>query len=520
MMDSRCSIRPVDRFNIVDATPFKRDPVAELAQACRKHGLLFGLYYSQSLDWHERDAGGHGVEYGANHENMSWSNDWDFPDHRPNVFARYLERKVKPQLTELLTHYGAISHLWFDTPLTITAEQSAELYALAKRLQPDVLINSRLGNGLGDFQSLGDNLIPATALTGAWEAVGTMNDTWGYKKDDHRWKSAGDIIETLSHLSGRGINYLLNVGPKGDGAFPEASVEILTQVSEWMARHAEAVHGTGPSFLEELTFGPVTSKEDKLYLHLHRWPTNGELNLAGLLNEVLDVRLLGDVEKALTFAQVKSNDGEKNLSITLPARAPKVMPGVIVVTTQGAPKATGDIVQQADGKITLPASRGKIHAGEKREENFPVARGVNARLAPDGSSESRADGLKISTLGSTSDWRNTSDWISWVFKVRQPGVYRLRIVSTSLHHDANWEGGHTIRIETKKEKLTAVLKSDAAVVSVSSRHYKRAVSDIGELRLGEGAQELELHAENIVQTQSGLAILAVEMFPKEENERR
>lgn len=148
-----------DRFNVVDATPFGRDVVGELAEACYKHGLKFGLYYSQDLDWHEEHGGG----YLSGHipcAGQSWCNDWDFPDNEKKNFDICFENKIRPQVEEILRNYGELCLIWFDVPMTIRDSQSRELFDLVKKYQPDCLINSRLGNGAYDYVSLGDNEIP------------------------------------------------------------------------------------------------------------------------------------------------------------------------------------------------------------------------------------------------------------------------------------------------------------------------------------------------------------------------
>ncbi len=222
----------VDKFNIVDATPFGRDVIAELAAACRKHGLKLGLYYSQDLDWHEPNGGG----YLSGHTNvgtMSWTNDWEYPDNSRKNYAQCFEDKIKPQVKEILTKYGDICLIWFDTPRTINAAQSRELFDLVKRLQPECLVNSRIGNGLGDYRSWGDNEIPDAYMSdGLYESPATLNDTWGYKSFDQNWKSAERVREIRNHLKARGINYLLNVGPDYLGRIPAPAAEILLAAAE------------------------------------------------------------------------------------------------------------------------------------------------------------------------------------------------------------------------------------------------------------------------------------------------
>jgi len=220
----------VDSYNIVDATPFKRDVIGELAEACCKHGLKLGLYYSQELDWHEPHGGG----YRSGRTNcgcMSWTNDWDFPDNDSKDFTHCFEGKIKPQVEEILQNYGELCLIWFDTPGVITPEQSTKLFQLVKKHQPECLVNTRIGNGLGDYRSMGDNEVP-DAFFGEElvETAATLNDTWGYKSFDQNWKPAEEVLRIKNHLNERGVNYLLNVGPDALGRIPVPSVEILRQV--------------------------------------------------------------------------------------------------------------------------------------------------------------------------------------------------------------------------------------------------------------------------------------------------
>ena len=224
-------------FNIVDATPFGRDPIEELAEACRKHGLRLGLYYSQDLDWHEKDGGGEqmGKTWGGG--NAYWVNNWDFPNPKEKDFSRYLEGKCLPQVREILTQYGDLCLIWFDIGNTLTEAQTLDLYHLVRKLQPGCLVNSRIGcrrtgskKLICDYTSSGDNEIPKSIEDRKgmlYESCATTNDSWGYKPTDQNWKSPETIRKTREHLKSIGANYLLNVGPDGLGRFPANAVENL-----------------------------------------------------------------------------------------------------------------------------------------------------------------------------------------------------------------------------------------------------------------------------------------------------
>lgn len=241
----------VDKYNVVDATPFGRDVIGEIAEACYKYGLKMGLYYSQDLDWHHPDGGG----YLSNHipsQGVTWDNSWDFPDAANKNFDRCFNEKIYPQVEEILRNYGELCLIWFDMPMTLKEHQSRALFDAIKKYQPDCLINSRLGNGAYDYVSLGDNEIPDSmpentefdpALMngidgfkpspyGLYETAATINHTWGFSAHDQNWKSPEIIAANRKKLNGMGINYLLNVGPDGLGRIPLASQKVLREAAK------------------------------------------------------------------------------------------------------------------------------------------------------------------------------------------------------------------------------------------------------------------------------------------------
>jgi alpha-L-fucosidase len=293
-------------YNVVDATPFHRDIIKELSAACARHGLRFGVYYSQSQDWHER--GGVG-------------NDWDFPaddvKDRDGSFDAYLQHKAEPQVRELLTHYGPLALVWFDTPAMMNQGDRARRFTqLVRSLQPDCLINGRLG-GLGDYQSTRDNSIPNESMEGAWEVPATMNNTWGYRSDDQNWKTSGELVFKLVDIVSKGGNYLLNVGPTAEGVIPSLSQDHLRTVGEWLKVNGEAIYGaTRSPFGEEFgenarhlktkdhdpVFLPFkgwrcTAKPGKLYFtifELEREKGVGYFALPSFSNQIIAIHSLGD----------------------------------------------------------------------------------------------------------------------------------------------------------------------------------------------------------------------------------
>jgi alpha-L-fucosidase len=230
-------------YNVVDATPFKRDILKELADACARQGMRLGFYYSQSQDWHEPNGAG---------------NTWDFGPDEKKDYDQYLQGKAEPQVRELLTGYGPVALIWFDTPRMMTGDRPHRFTKIVRSLQPDTLIDGRLGAD-GDYRSTGDNVIPPDVQGEAWEVPATINHTWGYRKDDTDWKSPGQILFKLVDIVSKGGNYLLNVGPMADGTIPQVSQDILRTAGRWLQVNGEAVYGAGVTpFGDEL--GEPTSR--------------------------------------------------------------------------------------------------------------------------------------------------------------------------------------------------------------------------------------------------------------------
>ncbi|MCO6493841.1 MAG: alpha-L-fucosidase [Phaeodactylibacter sp.] len=322
----------VSDYNIVDHTPFNRDPLQELAAACRQRGIRFGLYYSHREDWDEPYA---------------YGNTWDFSFDPPDSLAlfeqRYLYAKAKPQVEELLAGFDSLAILWFDRGL-YTPEQAQEFIGLIRRRQPWCLINGRVGHYeqelLGDYQNMNDNGMPPGGIEEYWETPQTLNDTWGYSRFDHNWKSAADVIEKLAAVASRGGNYLLNVGPTGEGEIPQESVQVLKRVGRWMQANSESIYGTTASPFLNIPWGYCTVKGSRLYLHVFEPPEDGTLILEGLTTPVTAARLLAAPQQKLPFVQ----DGA-TLRFRLPATLPDTINTVLVAELAGPPEVLPPVVR-------------------------------------------------------------------------------------------------------------------------------------------------------------------------------
>ena len=392
----------VSSYNIVDWTPFKRDPLKELSLACAEEGIKFCVYYSHREDWDH--PGGYG-------NNWDYDNDWgdDFYDHEK--FKKYLEEKAKPQLRELLTNYGPIGLVWFDRGM-YTPEQGKEFVDLVKDLQPATLINSRVGNYgqelLGDYQSMSDNGMPPGGLKEYWESAQTLNKTWGFSKFDTLWKSPETVIQRLVEIVSRGGNYLLNIGPEGNGEIPDATVEILRKVGPWVERNAESIYGTTANPFGELPWGYCTVKANKLYLFVRDWPEDGVLTLPGLQNPVTSAYLLLDKSTKLQVTQ-----SEKQTRIFLPPKPTDNPVTVLVLEIDGSPRVDPPMVFQNDtGSIELNYLKVITHGKTMTRFN-------------------RKGGFHISK------WTGPEDSAEWFVHIDKPGTFQ---VSINYAAKKEWEG--------------------------------------------------------------------------------
>jgi len=322
------------QFNIYDATPFKRDPLKELAEACQQAGIKLGFYYSQAQDWNHPGGAAAGSKTGQ--PVIDAQNHWDAAQQ--GSMDEYIDRVAVPQVKELLSNYGNVAVWWWETPTGMTSERAGKLLPLLK-LQPGIISNNRLdkNKSTGDFETP-EQKIPATGLPGKdWETCMTLNRTWGYRSYDHDWKSPETLIRNLVDIASKGGNYLLNVGPTSLGEIPGPSVERLKAVGSWMKVNGEAIYGTSASPFARLDWGRCTRKETKsgttLYLHVFDWPADGELLVPGLQNPVKFGTLLA---------------GEKRLS------AINTAGGVVVKLPTVAPdKVSSTVVLQIAGPLRL-----------------------------------------------------------------------------------------------------------------------------------------------------------------------
>ncbi len=392
----------VSSYNIVDWTSFKRDPLKELAEACREEGIRFCFYYSHREDWDH--PGGYG-------NNWDYDNDWGSDLYNKEKFTRYLVEKAKPQLRELLTNYGPVGLVWFDRGM-YTPEQGRDFVNLVREIQPDALVNGRVGHYdqefLGDYQSMGDNGMPPGGLEEYWETPMTLNRTWGFSRFDTLWKSPSTVIQRLVEIVSRGGNYLLNIGPQGSGEIPEATMGIFSQVGPWVGRNAEAIYGTSANPFGELDWGYCTVKDNRIFLFVRNWTNNASIELKGLRNEVKSVSLLTSPSVKLPFRK-----DSRSTTIILSADPPDSPFSVVVVETEGPPEVSPQVVS--------------ITGGEKKELNYLTAI-TNGNAV---TRFNRKGGFHISK------WTGPDDSVDWNISIEKPGKYSVVI---SYAANKEWEG--------------------------------------------------------------------------------
>jgi alpha-L-fucosidase len=228
---------PSNEYNIVKASPYGKDPMAMLAKSCKKYGLKLCFYYSLGRDWADPDVPTNWPTKGGR------SNTWDYPNEDAKDFSKYFERKVKPQVKELLTQYGPVGVMWFDTPEMIGKEHSKELRELIVKLQPKCIINERIGNGEGDF-NVSEQKLNKSVAAKPWESCITISRQWGYNKYDTTYKSPEVLVRNLIEVASADGNFLLNVGPNGEGEISAQSLSRLASVGEWMKVNGESIYGT------------------------------------------------------------------------------------------------------------------------------------------------------------------------------------------------------------------------------------------------------------------------------------
>jgi len=377
-------------YSIMKATPFKRDVLKELAAACREEGIRLCFYHS-IMDWHHPD-------YLPRREWEKTTRPADGAD-----LNRYIDY-MKGQLRELLTGYGPIGVIWFDGGWEHNAQElrSVEVDAMIRSLQPGILINDR--NQLPEDFSTPEQTIPAGAMSGGrlWETCMTLNNNWGWAKNDHNWKSVEDLTRKLIDIAHKGGNFLLNVGPTEKGKIPQESVDRLAAVGQWMKVNGESIYGSTKNPFKKLPFdGRCTVKGDTLYIHVFKWPAEG-VQVPGLKTEVKSASFL-DGEASASISVAKDENGVPVLTIKPPAKADPIAT-VVVLKLAGAPDVenVSAIQTEKEGKFSLKAIDAEVEGQTAHYENN------------DGK-----DNIGF--------WIDKNDYVFWPITVKAEGDYSVEV---------------------------------------------------------------------------------------------
>ncbi len=378
MFDSKLS-----DYTITKATPFKRDPLKELAAECQKQGIKLCFYHS-IMDWHHPDY----------LPRRSWET-----ETRPAGNAdlnKYIDY-MKGQLTELLTGYGKVWGIWFDGGWehNTTELRSLEVVQHIRKLAPWAMINDRIN--LPEDYSTPEQTIPAGAMGGGrlWETCMTLNNNWGYARNDYNWKSPTDVIHKLCDIAGKGGNFLLNVGPDETGVIPQPSVENLAEVGKWMKKYGASIYGTTQNMFGKLPFdGRCTMKGKKAYLMVFDWPSSGDLPLPEMTVGVLSAKALTTGE-TLTVA---------NGVVSKPTKLDKYAT-VVELQLTGTPKGPvppKPLKPSGDGSFMLKASDAEVKGGTAHTESHEG----------------------IDNIGY---WTDPKDAVEWKLEVPAAGNYSIEI---------------------------------------------------------------------------------------------
>ena len=405
----------VTDWDIADASPYGKGLLKPLVKAAKKEDIKIGFYYSQAQDW--THPGGAKSRY---EEGKYWD------EAQSGSFDEYLKEIAYPQVKEILTKYD-IDILWWDTPRWMNKER-AELLRPLIALKPGLITNNRLGGGYKGDSDTPEQHVPATGIEDRdWEVCMTMNNTWGYKSYDDNWKSTEDLLHKLIDIASKGGNFLLNVGPKPDGTIPQASVDRLAEIGNWMKVNGESIYGTIASPFRRSWWGRCTHKElengiTRLYLQVFSWPEDNKLYVPVNNEAVKCYSLSGDNE---VFEVEKAEEG---LLVRLTGEAPDKISSVIVLDIKGSPDVPNQNITQNENGVLI------LKPKESNLENRGYVSTNHAKLIRD---------KELSYI----TWKETRTWMEWPVEITNENVFDIYVTIATCSAD------NKIIIEAGEQKV-------------------------------------------------------------------
>lgn len=383
-------------FNIHDATPLRRDLMKELADACHEGGIGIGFYYSQWQDW-TAPGGGSGPEIPG----MT----------REEAFEKYFREKCIPQVNELTTKYGEIQVIWFDTPGSLSPEFSKELVDLVRKNQPGALVSSRVGNDMGDYETLGDMQVPVVNHNGRWEGIDVVQVGWGFSRFDSEWKSPEYIVRTLVSTVARGGTFMFNIGPDARGRIPEEAQMTLRKSGEWVHRYPQTVYGAQASpWGHALPWGDAVVQGDRICLIIYDWPRDGRLWVPGLSSRVGSARLMAADGSGKGKRLKVTSDGDWSC-ISVPAEAPDRIASVIELSLNGEVSADSTLAVAPNCTSELPIALAQAKGCEIKDRAWMVKFGE----------------WKFKTVA---EGMSADAEVSWDVEFKEPGYYQADVEFT------------------------------------------------------------------------------------------
>lgn len=449
----------VSDFNVLKQTPFRRDPMAELAAAAKKHGMRFGFYYSHAFDWEHPDAPGNDWEYNnpGGDKLLGGANWFDsHPEWLPKA-VKYVDEKAIPQIKELINKYHP-DILWFDTPHKLPLSENMRILKAIRDTDPNIVVNGRLvrsaSGNFGDYANTGDR--PAELITseGDAEAIPTTNESYGYSIHDNSHKSAQFFIRLLANSASRGANLLMNIGPKGDGTFDQRDTRILDSVGGWLSNNGTAIYGTERGALPIPAWGVTTQKGQNIYLHVFNWPKDGNLILGGLKTEVKTAYLLTDKsKKPLTVKRL----GRADLNISVPANLSD-SPDVVVVLEL---KGKVEVEKARLLETNIAANRFLVFDAQQHGKRLGYGDGKTDRYYVTG-------------------WKSKDSYLTWDLKALKPAKYKVMVKYIAE------EGGSTYELKigsfSKQEEVVsaknAVVTRDLGIADIAAGPLQLSVTPI------------------------------------------